>query len=336
MDKKIKKQTVLHGLANSLGLACGRAAMVITPRLPEQWLVSIGAGLGRAFYALVGKYRRRGLKNLTYAFGTGQRSDERDSLLRACMEDIGKNFMEVMQAFGLSAEQLRQKIDVVGIEHLDRARAEGKGIIALSAHLGNFILIGPRLIADGYPFSVVARDPKDPRIARFFRDMRERFGIGSIPDKPKRECIAQCLKCLRDNGILFLQIDQNAAPDDPWVDFFGWLVPTFKGPVVFSLRTGAPVLPLFMIRQPGNRLKLVIEPAVTLVPDADKEAEIKKNVALLTQITEEHIRKYPEQWWWLHRRWKKAKKPSAQTGAGRLPPAGSSLVPAERDVSPIT
>jgi Kdo2-lipid IVA lauroyltransferase/acyltransferase len=319
MAKKIKRQTILHGLANKLGLACGSAAMAITPRLPEQWLVSIGTGLGRAFYLLVGKYRRRGLKNLTYAFGTEQKGAQRDTLLRACMEDIGKNFMEVMHAFGLSADQLRQKIEVVGIEHLDRARAEGKGVIAFSAHLGNFILIGPRLIADGYPFSVVARDPKDPRIARFFRDMRERFGIGSIPDKPKRECIAQCLKCLRDNGILFLQIDQNAAPDDPWVDFFGWLVPTFKGPVVFSLRTGAPVLPLFMIRQPGNRLKLVIEPAVTLVQDADKEEEIKKNVALLTRITEEHIRKYPEQWWWLHRRWKKAKKPPAETGAARLP-----------------
>jgi len=323
MAEKIKKQTLLNGMANWLGLACGKIAMAITPRLPEQWLRSIGAGMGRAFYALVGKYRRRGLKNLTYAFGTEQSSAELDTLLRTCMEDIGKNFMDVMQAFGLSAEQLRQKIEVVGVEHLDKARAEGRGVIAFSAHLGNFILIGPRLIADGYPFSVVARDPKDQRIAQFFRHMRERFGIGSIPDKPKRECIVQCLKCLRDNGILFLQIDQNAAPDDPWVEFFGWLVPTFKGPVVFSLRTGAPVLPFFMIRQPDNRLKLIIEPPVTLVQDADKEEEIRKNVALLTRITEEHIRRYPEQWWWLHRRWKKAKKPLLESGTDQVLLTGS-------------
>ena len=323
MAEKIKKQTLLHGMANRFGLACGKIAMAITPRLPEQWLQSIGAGMGRAFYALVGKYRRRGMKNLTYAFGTEQSSAELDTLLRTCMEDIGKNFMEVMQAFGLSAEQLRQKIEIVGVEHLDRARAEGKGVIAFSAHLGNFILIGPRLIADGYPFSVVARDPKDQQIAQFFRHMRERFGIGTIPDKPKRECIVQCLKCLRDNGILFLQIDQNAAPDDPWVEFFGWLVPTFKGPVVFSLRTGAAVLPFFMIRQPDNRLKLIIEPQVIMVQDADKEEEIKKNVALLTRITEEHIRRYPEQWWWLHRRWKKAKKPPLESDTDRVLLTGS-------------
>ena len=336
MGKKIKKQSLLHGLANRLGLACGTAAMAATPRLPEQWLRPIGASLGKAFYLLVSKYRRRGRKNLTYAFGTEKSRPERDTLLRACMEDIGKNFMEVMHAFGLSAEQLRQKIEIVGTEHLDRARAEGKGVIAFSAHLGNFILIGPRLIADGYPFSVVARDPKDPQIAQFFRHMRERFGIGSIPDKPKRECIVQCLKCLRDNGILFLQIDQNAAPDDPWVEFFNWLVPTFKGPVVFSLRTGAPVLPFFMVRQPDNRLKLIIEPQVVFEQDADKEEEIKKNVALLTRITEEHIRRYPEQWWWLHRRWKKAKKPLAESTTDPELMPGSPLLPADQDAAPIS
>ena len=334
--KKIKKQSFLHGLANKIGLACGTAALAIVPRLSEQRLRSIGAGLGKAFYLLVGKYRRRGCKNLTYAFGTEKSGPERDTLLRACMEDIGKNFMELMHAFGLSAEQLRQKIAVEGMEHLDRARAQGKGVIALSAHLGNFILIGPRLIADGYPFSVVARDPKDPQIAQLFRNMRARFGIGSIPDKPKRECIVQCLKCLRDNGILFLQIDQNAAPDDPWVEFFNWLVPTFKGPVVFSLRTGAPVLPFFMLRQPDNRLRLIIEPPVVFEQDADREEEIKKNVALLTRITEEHIRRYPEQWWWLHRRWKKAKKPPAERGTdpGLLP--GSPLPAADQDAAPIS
>jgi KDO2-lipid IV(A) lauroyltransferase len=105
-----------------------------------------------------------------------------------------------------------------------------------------------------------------------------------------------------------MQIDQNAAPDDPWVEFFGWYVPTFRGPVVFSLRTGAPVLPMFMIRQPDNRLLLKIEPPVTLIQTDNKEQEIKKNITFLTKITENHIRQYPEQWWWLHRRWKKAKK----------------------------
>ena len=78
-----------------------------------------------------------------------------------------------------------------------------------------------------------------------------------------------------------------------------------------------------MIRQPDNRLKLIIEPPVTLVQDADKEEEIKKNVALLTRITEEHIRRYPEQWWWLHRRWKKAKKPPAESGTDRVLLTGS-------------
>ena len=308
MRIKRKIQNTLKTFGNAIGYAFAKGAMALVPRLPEHWLFPIGSGMSRAFYYLVGKYRRIGIKNLRYAFGNEKSEAELKGIFKSCMEDIGKNFMEVMYAFGLSAEQIKQKIELSGTEHLDKALAEGKGVIAFSAHAGNFILIGPRLVAEGYPFSVVARDPKNVRIAQLFREMRERFGIGSIPAKPKKDCIGQSLKCLRDNGILFLQIDQNADPSDPWVDFFGWLVPTFKGPVVFSLRTGALVLPFFMIRQPDNRLKLVIEPAISLIKAADKDDEIKQNVALLTKVTEQHIRKYPEQWWWLHRRWKKAKK----------------------------
>ncbi len=301
-------QKTLKTFANTIGWGFAKAAMALVPRLPEGWIVPIGAGLGRAFYYLVGKYRRIAIRNLRYAFGDQPSEAELKKIYRDCLEDIGKNFMEVMYCFGLSAAQIKQKIALSGSEHLDKALAEGRGVIAFSAHVGNFILIGPRLIAEGYPFSVVARDPKNARIAQLFRDMRQRFGIGSIPDKPKKECIMQSLRCLRDNGVLFLQIDQNADATDPWVDFFGWLVPTFKGPVVFSLRTGALVLPFFMIRQRDNRLKLVIEPPISLLKADDKEEEIKQNVALLTKVTEQHIRKYPEQWWWLHRRWKKAKK----------------------------
>lgn len=307
--RKIQKSFKTFG--NTIGWGFAKAAMALVPRLPERWILPIGAGMGRAFYYLVGKYRGIALRNLRYAFGSEQNDAALKKIYKACLEDIGKNFMEVMYCFGLSPEEIKDKIELAGTEHLDKALAEGKGVIAFSAHVGNFILIGPRLIAEGYSFSVVARDPKNVRIARLFREMRRRFGIGSIPDKPKMNCIMQSLQCLRNNGILFLQIDQNADANDPWVDFFGWLVPTFKGPVVFSLRTGALVLPFFMIRKTDNRLKLVIEPPIAFVKANDKEEEIKQNVALLTKVTEQHIRKYPEQWWWLHRRWKKAKKAPA-------------------------
>jgi KDO2-lipid IV(A) lauroyltransferase len=336
MRFKRKLQNVLKTFGNAIGWTFAKATMALVPRLPEHWLISIGSGMGRVFYYLVGKYRRIGLRNLRYAFGSEKSEAEIKEIFKSCMEDIGKNFMEVMHAFGLSADQIRQKIELSGREHLDKALAEGKGVIAFSAHVGNFILIGPRLIAEGYPFSVVARDPKNVRIARLFREMRERFGISSIPDKPKKDCIGQSLKCLRDNGILFLQIDQNADPSDPWVDFFGWLVPTFKGPVVFSLRTEALVLPFFMIRQPDNRLKLVIEPPISLIKAADKDEEIKLNVALLTKVTEQHIRKYPEQWWWLHRRWKKAKKAASSNDSEVAEPSYRKILSAERDASSLS
>ncbi|MCX5896172.1 MAG: hypothetical protein NTZ51_10135 [Proteobacteria bacterium] len=311
MGNKRNRQKFIEKGGSFLGWAFAKAALAITRKMPEQWLIPIGSGMGMLFYYLSPTYRRRGLKNLRFAFGEEKSEAEREDILKRCMADIGKNFMEVMHSFRLSSKQIKERIELTGREHLDQALKENKGVIAFSAHQGNFILIGPRLIAEGYPFSLIVSDPKDQRIAALFRDMRERLGVGSIPDKPKRECIGRSLRCLRDNGILFLQIDQNAAPDDPLVDFFGWLVPTFKGPVVFSLRTGAPVLPFFMSRKPDNRLQLVIGPPIQFVQAEDKEQEIIKNVALLTSITEQNIRQFPEQWWWLHRRWKKAKKITA-------------------------
>jgi KDO2-lipid IV(A) lauroyltransferase len=336
MSKSTRKKYIRE-FGSFLGWMFSKGAFALIRRIPERLLITIGSGIGSLFYYLSARYRYIGLKNLTYAYGTEKSVPERKLLLKHCLVDIGKNFMEFMHAFGLSSEQIRERIELVGKEHLDKALEEKKGVIAFSAHAGNFILIGPRLIAEGYSFSVIARDPKNKRIAEMFLDMRRRFSIGSIPDKPKKECIARALRCLRDNGILFLQIDQNAAPDDPLVEFFGWHVPTFKGPVVFSLRTGSPVLPMFMIRKPDNGLMLKIDQPVTFIQSGNKDQEIIKNVTLLTKITENHIRQYPEQWWWLHRRWKKAKKIPLENGTSESTVAAYSTIShVEKDVESIS
>ena len=138
---------------------------------------------------------------------------------------------------------LRTLVRFEGKEHLDNALNEGKGVIALSAHLGNFPLMGARLAKEGYPSSVVTRDPKNPKIAKAMTSLRDTVGIETIHDEPRMACVSRCFKALKENRILFLHIDQNAPATEAWVDFFGYLVPTFKGPVLFSMRTGAPILP---------------------------------------------------------------------------------------------
>jgi len=111
-----------------------------------------------------------------------------------------------------------------------------------------------------------------------------------------------------------MHIDHNAPATESWVDFFGYLVPTFKGPIIFSLRTGAPILPIFMIRNPDAHHKITIHPTFELTTTANTQEDITSNIARLTKIVEAVIREYPEQWWWVHRRFKRARDPKRVKG----------------------
>jgi KDO2-lipid IV(A) lauroyltransferase len=164
-----------------------------------------------------------------------------------------------------------------------------------------------RLVNEGYPLSVVIRDPDNPKVAKDTISFRDTLGIETIPDEPRLTCVSKCFKALKENRILLLQIDQNAPVTEAWVDFFGYLVPTFKGPVLFSMRTGAPILPMFMKRHSNNLHQITIHPPFTLTLTGNAEQDITSNTARLIKLTEAAIREYPEQWLWIYRRFKRAR-----------------------------
>jgi KDO2-lipid IV(A) lauroyltransferase len=180
-------------------------------------------------------------------------------------------------------------------------------VIALSAHLGNFPLMSVRLAKEGYPSSVVTRDPENPKIAKALISLRDAVGLETIPGEPRMASVSRCFKALKEKRILFLHIDQNAPVTEAWVDFFGYLVPTFKGPVLFSMRTGAPILPMFMKRNSDNLHQITIHPPYILTITGNAEKDITSNTARLTKLIEAAIREYPEQWLWNYRRFKRAR-----------------------------
>ncbi len=285
----------------SLCLALGRW-------LPPAWLHRLSAVLGRLGFYLMGKRRKIVYRNLQLAFGASAEGDGYRSIARAAFCDSVKNALEVSKLIFSGPSYVKGIMSIEGREHLETALGQGRGVVAVSAHMGNFPLIGPRLIAEGYRFALTLRDPRDRKLAATLADMRKGLGIESIPVDPRRTCIAESLKCLKRNGILFLQIDQNASSRDLWVDFFGWEVPTFKGPVVFSRRTGAPLIPLFTVRDAPDHHRLIIAPPFAIEDTGDRERDILITTAKLTNLIESYIRQYPTQWWWFHRRWKKARR----------------------------
>lgn len=280
----------------------------LAQRLPLKYLYFFGEVIGRVGFYLMRKRKRIAYNNLKLAFGTSKTKREYLEITKTIFRDTVKNGLEAAKIVYAGPNLIKELVSIEGREHLDNALEQGKGVVAISAHMGNFIIIGPRLIAEGYPFSLVLRNPKDNILANTLLDMREKLGIESIPDQPRKKCVAKSLMSLKKNSVLYLQLDQNASSQDLWVDFFGWLVPTFRGPVVFSMRTGAPLIPMFMIRDASNHHKLIIKPPFKLDTTEDKENDILQNTAKLTKLIESFIIQYPNQWWWFHRRWKKAKK----------------------------
>ncbi len=275
-------------------------------------LVPYGAGLGTLALFLLRRRKSIALKNLHLALGKEKNQEEIEQICRDSFKNIGKDMLEISRCINFDEAYLKILVRLEGKEYLDDALKGGNGAIALTAHLGNFPLMNVRLVSEGYPLSLVARDPENPKVAKMITSYRDVFGIESIPDKPRMACVSRSLKALKQNRILFLQIDQNAPATECWVDFFGYLVPTFKGPVILSLRTGAPILPMFIIRNPDSLHKLIVHPAFQLTITGDVEQDITSNIARLTKVVEAAIREYPEQWWWIHRRFKRAR--DIQTG----------------------
>ena len=261
-----------------------------------------------AFYFLI-KPRRIALNNLHLALGKEKSKEEIKRICRDSFKNIGRTMMEIPRS---SEFDLKTFVRLDGKEHLDKALKQGKGVIALSAHLGNFPLMNVRLVNEGYPLSMVIKGSKNPKIVKVMNSLIDNTGMESIPDKPRATCISRCLKALKRNRILWLQIDINAPGTEAWVDFFGYLVPTFKGPVIFSLRTGAPILPMFITRNPHHFHNLIIHPPFELNGSETNQEDITSNIARLTKIVERMIREYPEQWWWAHQRFKRAR--DIQTG----------------------
>jgi KDO2-lipid IV(A) lauroyltransferase len=151
---------------------------------------------------------------------------------------------------------------------------------------------------------MVVRRMRDEKMEEYFQAKRKLLGVEAIYSQPRRECIQRCLEVLSSGKVLFIQLDQNFGSGGVFVDFFDQKAATATGPVVFALRTGAPIVPLFIVRQKDNSHRIIIEPEFRLEEQADQHQTIVVNIARITKIIERYIRDYPQEWGWIHRRWK--------------------------------
>jgi Kdo2-lipid IVA lauroyltransferase/acyltransferase len=276
-----------------------RGFVVLLPWIPYRLLRFYTSLMARLTFAVLWKYRTRMEENVAMALGD-QITDpaERRAMVWRAWENFAHGILETGSVMHFSKEKIIAAVPLKGEEHLKRALAKGKGVLALSAHLGAFTLIGGRLGASGYPFTAVVKQPGDERFARLIDSYRALMGIETISAKPRREAVRGILKALRKNSIVLVIADEFKS-GGLMVDFMGRSSPAPRGPASLALRTGAATLPMFATREPDGSLVLSIGPEIEPVRSDDLEESVAATTALYTRHLEDAIRRYPDQWNWL-------------------------------------
>jgi len=254
-------------------------------------------------YSFAKKQKNIAFDSLRTAFGQEKSKAELDGIVRLCFDYIAKSAVELM--FLMDKPQLlKDRVDIIGRDNLDKALSRKKGVILVSAHFGNFPLLLGRLAVEGYKTAGIMRPMRDSRVERVFLEKREKFGVKTIYSQPRNLCVNNTILSLRNNELVFIPIDQNFGTAGVFVNFFGRKAATATGPVIFAQRTDAALIPCFILRQKDDRHKIVFEPALDLQEGGDSQETVLINIQKLTDIIETYIRKYPAEWGWIHRRWK--------------------------------
>ncbi len=247
--------------------------------------------------------RKRMVKNLGAAFGKTYSVATKKGLAKGVQEHFVKNLMDCfLQLY--NSDYTREIVTIQGIENLEAALAKGKGIIALGAHIGNFVLVGARLGMNGHPFSVLFRLPPDQRLKAILEHILPYFHQQIIPSRPRRSAVRQLLNALRKNEIVFILAD-NLKKGKVQTLLFGQQVPSPRGPVSLALRSEAAVVPLYLIRNYHGGLHLIIEPEILMARDGSLSTNITHNTQQIVRYLENLIRRYPDQWNWLTVRMRK-------------------------------
>lgn len=245
------------------------------------------------------KHRKRTMENIKASFP--ELSLERvKEIAKKCYQNFILTTLEFIEIDRLEKEEIEKKVEVYGLSHLEKAVSEGKGVIMATVHLGNWEMMGRSLTSKGYKLNVIARRQRNSLVEGLIRERRKRAGFNVIYSESAKRDI---LKALSSKEIVLILIDQDAGGGGVFVDFFGRPASTTPSPIIFSLRTGATIIPFYNIRSKCGQLRVIIEEPFLFKKAGDTKRDIALNLETLTKKFEEVIRKHPEEWFWLHNRW---------------------------------
>jgi KDO2-lipid IV(A) lauroyltransferase len=278
--------------------------------MPRPLARGFGIGLAQIIYLLHGRLRRVGMRNLELAFPEKSRA-ERARILRGEFTSLGRQLAEVCHFPGYTLENVEQVVIYDGLENYERAFARKKGVLFLTAHFGGWELSAFTHSLHGHWMHVVMRPMDNAYLDRTIRRYRTMHGNKTVD---KDDFVRGLLAAMKAGEVVGILMDTNMTPPQGiFVDFFGIPACTASGLARIALRTDAAVVPTFTIWDAAlGKYRLRFDPALELLRTGDQEADIVANTQMFTKVIEDYVRKYPEQWLWVHRRWKT--RPEGEAG----------------------
>jgi len=270
--------------------------------LPRPLSRAFAIGIAQLVYLLHFRLRQVGMRNLAMAF---PEKDERARrrILRGEFTSLGRQLAELCQFPRYTAKNVDEVVVYDGLEHFQKAYARGKGVLFLTAHFGAWELSAFAHSLHGHWLHVVMRPMDNPYLDQLLQSYRTMHGNKVVPKDDFVRGLLGAMRCGETVGIL---MDTNMTPPQGvFVDFFGIPACTASGLARIAMRTDAAVVPGFTIWDERlGKYRLRFDPAIELVRTGDLEADIVANTQKFTKVIEEYVRRYPEQWLWVHRRWK--------------------------------
>lgn len=268
--------------------------------LPYHFGFWFSSQIGRGIFHVLIREKKRTLEHLRSAFGSEKNENEIKKIGEEVFQNYARGIFELSKLDKILTH-FESFVEGQGYEHFDRALERKKGIIAAIAHFGNWEIMGGYSAYRGYPCTVIAKKIYFEKFNELLVSIRRKMKLDIIyrDSSPKT-----MLSILRKNGVLGFVVDQDiSSVEGVFVNFFNRPAFTPTAPVRFSMISGAPIIPIFCVRE-GLKHRVIVESPIELTFTGDKEADIKNNTQKWVAVQERYIRQYPHLWVWNHRRWK--------------------------------
>ena len=288
------------GSRHRVEYAVVRGVVALVRLLPMPAVLAMGSAVGLVFYLVDRPHRRLAMSNLRAAFPL--RSDaECRTIARGMFAHFGRLLTVLLKFTTMKPAAMLRRVEFEGEERVIAAHAEGRGVLLYTGHFGFWEINALVHALEIKPMAVLARPLDNPLLHDLLESARRRTGNSVIY---RRGAIRRVLRALDDNQAVAILIDQHILTSDAvYVDFFNRPAATTSALAAIALRTGAPVVPVFALPLPGGRFRMVYEHAVE-PPRQDDPDAIRAFTQRCTDVLEMYVRRYPELWLWMHRRWR--------------------------------